>query len=98
MTSDWLCDVMLVIFKSALEVGEKRGRRKMRGEWMADLTRRAPHERRRIRGSEEGKKKKETALPSRSRRSETELRNKGRREFLPAALKVHWADNYMVFD
>lgn len=23
---------------------------------------------------------------------------KGRREFLPAALKVHWADNYMVFD
>lgn len=74
----------------------------MRGEWMAGLTRRAPHERRRIRGSEEGKKKKRNGSAQQEQTfrdgAEKQTSVKGRREFLPAALKVHWADNYMVFD
>lgn len=103
MTSDWLCEVMLVSFKTVLEGGEKRGRRKMRGEWKAGLMRRAPHERRRIRGSEEGNKKKKRSGFAQQEQAfrdggEKQTSVKGRREILPAAVKAHWADHYKLFD
>lgn len=93
---------MLVIFKTALEGGKKRlTRDERRGEGKAGLTRRAPHERRRIRGSQKVKKRRSgSAQQEQAFRDggEKQTSVKGSREFLPASVKLHWPGNYMVFD